>query len=279
MKKRTNYTAGDVESFDADDPFPGDRQFVVALYRGLEILRCFRPTDGALGNQELAQRSGLPKATVSRLTYTLSKLGYLVYIEESGKYRMGVPVLGLGYACLGGMKIRETAQPYLQQLADIAGDGVLTALGGRDDLSMIYISCGRSAGMISLQLNVGSRISLARSGMGRAYLAAVGEEERSMLMQKLREKAGEDKWPALEDGILRSIEEVNTRGFCINLGEWNAQVNSVAVPFKSPQGDLPTLAFNCGGPAYILPPERLEKELGPRLVELANKVAAFGSVS
>lgn len=277
MKKRTNHTAADVDTFDTDDPFPGDRQFVVALYRGLEILRCFKPTDVALGNQELSQRSGLPKATVSRLTYTLSKLGYLVYLEDSGRYRMGVPVLGLGYACLGGMKIRETAQPYLQDLADFAGDGVLTALGGRDDLSMIYIGCARSAGMISLQLNVGSRISLSRSSMGRAYLAGIADEERDALMQKLRVRVGEEKWPQTEEGILRSVEEIRNRGFCINIGEWYNQVNSVGVPFRPPQGDLPVLAFNCGGPSYVLTPERLEKELGPRLVDLVNRVAAFGT--
>ncbi|HRN98968.1 MAG TPA: helix-turn-helix domain-containing protein, partial [Flavobacterium sp.] len=75
------------------------------------------PADTALGNQELAERSGLPNSTVSRLTYTLSKLGYLVYLEETGKYRMGVPVLGLGYACLSGLKVREVAQPYLDALA------------------------------------------------------------------------------------------------------------------------------------------------------------------
>ncbi len=278
MKKRTNHIAGDINTLDGDDPFPGDRQFIVALYRGLEILRCFRPSDGALGNLELAQRSGLPKATVSRLTYTLSKLGYLVYLEDSGKYRMGVPVLGLGYACLAGLKIRETAQPYLQELADYAGDGVLTALGGRDDLSMIYIGCARSAGMISLQLNVGSRISLARSGMGRAYLAGIGEEERAPLMTKLRARVGEDRWPQVEEGIHRAIEEVRTRGFCMNIGDWHPQVNSVAVPFRPPHGDMPVLAFNCGGPSYILTPERLERNLGPRLVEMVNKVAAFGVV-
>ena len=276
VKKRTNHIVGDVNTLEGDDPFPGDRQFVVALFRGLEILRCFRPTDGALGNQELAQRSGLPKATVSRLTYTLSKLGYLVYMEDTGKYRMGVPVLGLGYACLAGMKIRETAQPFLQELADYGGDGVTTALGGRDDLSMIYIAFARSVGMISLQLNVGSRISLARSGMGRAYLAGVSEEERTMLMQKLRARAGEDRWPQLEDGIMRAIEEVRTRGFCMNIGDWHPQVNSVAVPFRPLNGDMPVLAFNCGGPSYNLTPERLEKHLGPRLVEMVGKVAAFG---
>ena len=274
MKKRTSAA---VEGIDGDDPAPGDRQFVVALHRGLDILRCFKPADGALGNQDLARRSGLPKATVSRLTYTLSKLGYLVYLEDSGKYRMGVPVLGLGYACLAGLRIRETAQPFLQELADYAGDGVLTALGGRDALSMIYIACARSAGMISLQLSVGSRISLARSSMGRAYLAGLRETERAALMPKLRARVGEEAWPRIEDGVLRAVEEISARGFYMNVGEWHPQVNSVAVPLRLPHDDDSLLAFNCGGPSYILTPQRLESNLGPRLVELAHKVAAIGA--
>ena len=54
-----------------------DRKFVTALARGLEVLRVFTPTEGLLGNGEIAERTGLPKPTVSRLTYTLTKLGYL----------------------------------------------------------------------------------------------------------------------------------------------------------------------------------------------------------
>jgi len=277
VKKRVNHTAADIQALDGDGPFPGDRQFVVALYRGLEILRCFRPSDGPLGNQDLAQRSGLPKATVSRLTYTLSKLGYLVYLEDSGKYRIGVPVLGLGYACLGGMKIRDTAQPFMDEIAEYAGNGVVVALGGRDDLSMIYIACARSSGVVSLQLNVGSRISLARSGMGRAYLAGTDEAERATLMRQIRARVGEERWPRLEEEILRAVEEVRTRGFCTNIGEWHSEVNSIAVPFRPPQSEMPVLAFNCGGPAYLLNRERLEQDLGPRLVEMTKKIQAFGS--
>lgn len=274
MRKRRDYAGPDAPVIDVESQFEGDRQFVSALYRGLEILRAFRPSDtGGLGNLELAQRSGLPNSTVSRLTYTLSKLGYLVYDHSSGRYRMGVPVLSLGYACLGGMKIRETAQVYMQEMADKCGDGVLVALGGRDGTSMIYIACARSKGMISLQLDVGSRISLARSAMGRAYLAGATEEERTKLMEKIRERVGEERWPRMEDEILDAIEQVRTKGFYTNLGQWQPEVHAVAVPYRSPQGGTPLLAFNCGGPAYLLPKERLENELGPRLVQLVNMVS------
>lgn len=278
MRKRSASVVEDISFRDDDEGGSTDRQFVVALQRGLEILRCIRPNDTALGNQDFAERTGLPKATVSRLTYTLAKLGYLVYIEETGRYRMGVPVLGLGYACLAGLKIRETAQPYMQRLADIAGDGVMVSLGGRDALSMIYIACARSAGIISLQLNVGSRISLARSGMGWAYMAAIDDAEREALLPQIRERVGEERWPTIERGLKKSAEEIAKRGFCSNFGDWHAHVNSVAVPFRMPQRDMPVLAFNCGGPSYVLSAERLEKELGPRLVDLARNVSAAGGI-
>src|SRR5690242_20699779 len=97
-----------------------DRQFVEALARGLDVLRAFRAEDGGglLGNQEIAARTGLPKPTVSRLTYTLTKLGYLVHSERLGKYRLGTPVLSLGYAVLGAAGIHQAARPLMQALAD-----------------------------------------------------------------------------------------------------------------------------------------------------------------
>lgn len=274
MRKRTADTAAEL----SENEHSGDRQFVTALHRGLEILRAFRPSDvHGLGNRELAERTGLPNSTVSRLTYTLLKLGYLAYDEGTGHYKMGVPVLSLGYACLGGMKIRETAQPFMQRLADECGDGVLVALGGRDDTAMTYIACARAAkGMISLQLNVGSRISLARSAMGRAYIAGTDEAERQQIMALTEERYGPEEWPEIRDEIYEAQEQIREQGFYVSLGKWQSDVHAVSVPYRSMHGDTPMLAFNLGGPGYILPRERLVNELGPKLVEMRDNIARTG---
>ncbi len=250
-----------------------DRQFVTALARGLDVLRAFRPGDGALGNQELAARTGLPKATISRLTYTLSRLGFLDYVAAEGKYRVGLSVLGLGYACLSNLNIREAAQPLMQALADHAGEGALVGLGGRDDLSMIYLACARSAGLVSQRLDVGSRISLRRSGMGWAYLAATTPEEREALLPRLRQRTGEAAWPRILENIDRAARDVRRRGFCINMGEWNEQIASVAVPLRVAHSGAPLMVLNCGGLSHLMTQERLENDLGPRLVEIARRVA------
>src|SRR5580700_5283676 len=166
---------------------PADRHFVNALARGLELLACFRHGDRMLGNQDLARRCGLPKSTVSRLTNTLTKLGYLVFVEESAKYSLGTATLSLGSAMLARLDIRKLAHPLMQQLAEFGQ--CMVSLGSRDRLSMIYIDAVRGSAAVTLSLDTGARIQIATSAMGRAYLTAIPEKERNAIMEGVRKLA------------------------------------------------------------------------------------------
>ncbi|HCL4331653.1 TPA: helix-turn-helix domain-containing protein, partial [Pseudomonas aeruginosa] len=104
-----------------------DRQFVTALARGLELLRCFTPRESLLGNQELAKKTGLPKPTVSRLTHTLTRLGYLRHLPHSGKYQLEVGVMSFGYAMLSNLSIRALARPLMEEMAGYAKAAVAMA--------------------------------------------------------------------------------------------------------------------------------------------------------
>jgi CRP-like cAMP-binding protein len=53
-----------------------DRYYITALARGLEVLACFRSADKGLTNQQIAERCGLPKSTVTRITYTLTSASW-----------------------------------------------------------------------------------------------------------------------------------------------------------------------------------------------------------
>lgn len=264
MRKRTGDSSESIAA-------AGDRQFITSLHRGLEVLRAFRPEDRVgLSNGDIAERTGLPNSTISRLTYTLLKTGYLLYDKETGRYRMGVPVLSLGYACLSGLPVRDAAQGYMQDLADECGEGVQVALGGRVDFTMLYLAAARSRSVISLQLDVGSRISLARSAMGRAYIAACDADEKADLMEAIERRSDPQLWPSIRDGIKQAEEEIASRGFYANIGEWQPGVNAVSVPFRSKQGNAPLMAFNLGGPATYLPKEAVIDTFGPRLVEMVE---------
>jgi DNA-binding IclR family transcriptional regulator len=247
-----------------------DRQFVTALARGLEILRVFSPQDGLLGNQEIAARTGLPKPTVSRLTRTLTKLGYLAYSERLGKYQLGTGTLALGYSVLANMGVRQVARPFMQQLAEYAGASV--SLGGRDRLEMIYIEHCRPASAVTLRLDLGSRIPIATTAMGRALLAALPDEERRYLLDHMA-KHDPAQWPKIRRGVEQAVDDLKTRGFTTSIGDWQSDVHAVGVPMTPPDGSS-ILAFNCGGPSFLFKREKLLNDLGPRLVNLARNVEA-----
>ena len=68
---------------------------MTALARGLSVLRAFGPQNRPIGNGEIAKRVGLAKPTISRITFTLTELGYLSFDEETGFYKLGPGVLTL----------------------------------------------------------------------------------------------------------------------------------------------------------------------------------------
>jgi DNA-binding IclR family transcriptional regulator len=248
----------------------GDRKFVAALARGLEVLRAFTPTEGLLGNGELAQRTGLPKPTVTRLTYTLTRLGYLVYVERLAKYQLAPAALALGYSALANMRIRQIARGYMQQLADWTDASV--ALGTRDRLDLIYVEHCRSRHGVMLRLGLGSRIPIATTAMGRALLAGLPETERDWLLDYLKRQEGK-RWPKVRATIERAVADVAERGFTLSLGEWERDINAVGVPLAAPDGSG-AFAFNCGAPSFQFTRERLESEIGPRLVNMVRNVSA-----
>lgn len=255
---------------DGTTPVSEDRKFVAALARGLEVLRAFTPSEGILGNRDIAQRTGLPKPTVSRLTYTLTKLGYLTHVERIGKYQLAPGALAIGYSTLANMRIRQVARPFMRELADYAGASV--ALGTRDRLNMIYVEHVRGPSSVLLRLDLGSRVPIASTSIGRALLAALPEQERAWLMEHIARREA-DNWPKLAAGIEQAVEDVRARGFTLSIGDWHRDVSGVGVPVV-PADRSGVFAFSCGAPAFQFTRERLESDIGPRLLNLARNVEA-----
>lgn len=248
----------------------GDRKFITALARGLEVLRAFTPTDSLLGNGEIAERTGLPKPTVSRLTYTLTKLGYLAHVERLAKYQLAPAALALGYTALANIRIRQLARTHMQELADYAG--AVVALGTRDRLDLIYLELARSKHGAMLRLSQGSRLPIATTAMGRALIAGMPEAERTWLLGYIKRQEGKN-WPKVKSGIERSIRDYEARGFVLSLGDWERDINAVGVPLTAPDGSG-VYAFNCGAPGFQFTRERLESDIGPRLVNMVRNVEA-----
>ncbi|EDP65767.1 regulatory protein, IclR [alpha proteobacterium BAL199] len=265
-RRPTNPRLTNIEDWRAGaDADPG---FVTALARGLEILRAFGRDDRYLGNGELAKRTGIPKSTVSRLTQTLTSLGYLRYVDQLERYQLGPGVLALGYRYLAGNGVRDLAHPHMQALADSTDCSV--ALGTGDRSEMVYTDVCQGKGPLILRLDVGARIPMPVTSMGRAYIAGLPEADRDSLLARLKVHYG-DAWPALRDGIDQSLRFYADHGYCVSEGDWNRDVASAGVPLVL-EGGAHVLAFNCGGSSLRLTRRVLERSIGPRLQELVRLV-------
>ena len=244
-----------------------DNQLVLAVLRGLEILEAFRPNGPMLGNTALAELTGLPKPTVSRLTYTLMRSGYLTFHRQRREYELGPRAVALGAVALSRMNIRRLAIPMMEQVAQ---HGFNVGLGIRDGHVMVYTDACQGASLVGLRLFAGSRIPLLTSAMGRAYLGAIDEGERTGLLDELK-PGYTGNWKQVVDGIERAAREIQEHGYCVSLGDWHADINGVAAPIAIPDDDR-VYVVNVGGPAYMLTEEKIRTTLGPDVARLAQDV-------
>lgn len=252
-----------------------EKDQVSALARGLQLLDSFRTAERFLSIQDLVERTGLPKATVSRLAHTLVANGYLEYAEATGKFYLGAHVISLGFSVLGALRVRQVARPFMRELAESCSASV--GIGSRDRHTMLYIENSASAANHNFRLNIGSRVPLATSAMGRAYYCGLTGAERERLLHELSQHAKADfrQIKASLDTGLKSYEE---RGFCVSIGEWQSDVNAVGVPYRPADGTV-ALGFNVCGPSFQLPERELVEKWGPRLVNMVRNVEAATSAA
>lgn len=242
---------------------PGDRLFTANLARGLELLRAFTPADLLLGNSELCQRTGLPKATVSRLTYTLTQLGYLIRVDRLQKYQLGPELLALGYPMLAGLEVRHIARPHMEALARDTGCTVNLGMLGR--LEVVYIDALRLDRGNVLQPDIGSTRPLLTTSIGRALLLAGSEEERTAMLNRLR-VANPARY-AKEKGFLDAeAPRFRSKGYCLSEGDFSSAIHAVAAPLRTGARDERLLALNCTSSFF-------GREGGPRRASMAAKVA------
>lgn len=255
-----------------DEQFEGGRTSnAVSLVRGLAILRAFGPDDSTLGNQELMERTGLPKATVSRLTQALSELDYLHYDSVLGRYSIGSATISLGYSSLSAMPVVRMARPLLQRLADETG--VAVALGTREGFEMLYLANCRGEGPVSLQLNVGSRTPILKSAMGLAYIAEMETEAREALVKRLIDREPEQE-TAIRNLVETSVESYRRDGCVGAYGTWYSYINAVGTGFRPSDGS-PVVALTCGGIVDILPRSLCETRIRECLLRTVADLKAL----
>lgn len=246
----------------------GDGDVIQVVSRAFEVLRCFDGHEARLGNLEISNRCGLPRSTVSRLTHTLTRMGQLVYLPRDQKYRIGPSAVAMSASVMRGLQLRRLIRSRLEELsADIPGTiGFVIP----DRLHLVYLEFARSATALGLHSGVGTRIPMATTAAGHAYLAALEPEISSIVLAEI-----ERETPADAD-ILRPLMEDNRRllaaqGYVTACGLWSPHINGIAAPLWSPQYQT-YVVVTIGLLAAMYDEARLHGEVAPRLIELSRTI-------
>lgn len=253
----------------------GGKEEVSALARGLALLRVIGMASAPIGNRELADTTGIPKATVSRLTATLVSAGYLRQSQDSERFSLGPALLDMSSRYLRHFDLRSVARPHLAALSESAG--VSVHLGVRDELDMLVIDSLRPRSVvISSRIEVGTRMTIATSAAGRAYLAALPAPEQAELLAQIQTESGES-WGAIEPRLTAGLEEYARLGYCGSFGDWNPHIHAIGFALEGPRGER--YSVSCGGPAYLLPKETMVARIAPLLLETAQRLAGETGLS
>lgn len=244
---------------------PGRSPANRSLERGVEILRAFRPGSDLLGNSELAERTGLSRPTVSRLTQTLVGMGMLQQEPARKGYRLAPAVLSLAHAMRSGSAVLQAAAPLMRELAQSRQINVGLAAPDRDE--MVYLESIRYSRRAAFRNVVsGQRVPMELTSLGRAYLATAPERTLKALYAVFRRRRG-SQWPALLREIESGIESVRAAGFCA--ASWQAEVVALATPLTTPEGCY-SLNVSLSTAESV---DQVVGALAPSLLQLREQVA------
>jgi DNA-binding IclR family transcriptional regulator len=200
-----------------------------SLERGVEVLRAFRPGTDLLGNGELAERTGLSRATVSRLCGTLVGCGLLERDRSARAYRLAAPVLSLAHAMRTGSPLLAVATPLMRAEAEKRRINVGLAVADRDE--MVYLDSVRSSRRVAWRNVVaGQRVPMELTSLGRAWLATAPDAQRRALLRQFRERRGAREWKRLERELQDAFRDMHELGYC--WASWQPEVVALATPLR-----------------------------------------------
>lgn len=217
-----------------------ERDYIQSIERGFAVLLAFdadRPTPTLA---ELATATGLSRPAVRRILLTLQRLGYVAASGSRWSLTPRVLTIGQHYAATHGFV--ETAQPHLLRLAEATQESA--SLAQLDGTEVVYIARVQVRRILSIAVDVGSRVPAYATSMGRVLTAwadaSVVDAVIAAGMPRLAERTITDPTDFRE-----SLRQVRKQGFAVVESELEDGLLSASVPVRDPNGNvLAALAYS-----------------------------------
>jgi IclR family transcriptional regulator, acetate operon repressor len=233
---------------------------VQSVGRVLDLLELVAEAGGEIGLSELADRSGLPLASIHRLLRTMVDRGYMRQLPNR-RYALGARLIPLGQ--VAGTMLGSWARPVLTTLVDALGESANLAV--LDDDAVMYIGQVASRHSMRMFTEVGRRVHAHCTGVGKALLSQLPSEAVRELLIRTGMPATTPRTITDPDEFIAELAQVRREGHAVDEGEQEVGVRCVAVPVP---GALTPLGISVSGPA-----PRMTEELVARAVPLLHHAA------
>jgi DNA-binding IclR family transcriptional regulator len=198
--------------------------------RALDLLEALSACREGLGFVELAQRVKVPKSSLHELLAVLTARSYLAVDPETRRYTLGVRVWELGQAYVRYRELVNEARPEMERIVQALNETVqLSVLDGVDNVYLAKVDCTHP---IRLQSEVGKRLPAHATGVGKALLAALSEDER-------RARLGRRALPRFTGSTItdrarleRELAATRERGFAVDNQEYTPNLQCLAVTIR-----------------------------------------------
>jgi IclR family transcriptional regulator, pca regulon regulatory protein len=241
-----------------------------SLAKGLRVLACFDADHPQLTAREIADRTGINRASIYRIIRTLETLGYVE--GAGGTYAPTVRVLGLGQSAVESREPVHLVRPHLERLRDELTDATALSYGVLDGTDVVYVLRLVRKEIIAINLHVGSRLPCYLSSIGKSILAAMADEEREAVLARLHVEP-HTRFTAHDISVVRqAVKRAGESGIAINDQELTVGLRSVAAPIM--QGDQVQGAINVALPTTRATLEVLRDHYGRRLLAVAQEISS-----
>ncbi len=246
------------------DGSSSNQRLVQSLTRAFDLLELMADAGGDAGLSELSDASGIPLPTIHRLMRTLVERGYARQ-ERSRRYALGPKLIRLG-DCASQL-LGSWARPYLAELVEVTGETANLAL--RDGDEVVYVAQVPSRHAMRMFTEVGRRVPLHATGVGKAILAQLPPEEVDALLHRKELIARTPKTITDPAVLRRQLDVIRVDGYAADEGEYEIGVSRVAVPLS---GAFAPAALSVSGPVARLTPQT-RRRIAPLMQHVARDLS------
>lgn len=216
-----------------NDLYKGDPNFMASLARGLEVIQAFTPQRRLMSISQISQKTGIPRAAVRRCLYTLNKLGF-VYADDGKNFELRPHILALGHAYLASTPLAKSTQPVLKHLSQTLNESCSIATLDGDDI--LYIARSFTSRIMTIDLDIGSRLPAFSTSMGRVLLSQLPPDALTAYLNRVQLIRYTQYTLSSTSRLRTELEKVREQGYAINDQELEIGLRSIAVPIVSPSG-------------------------------------------